>query len=473
MVRYFSIFLILLCSVRPSHSQRYVQVSGTVVDSITLSGVGRTAVLITRDYNLFDTVSFQLTNAKGAFRLRVPDSAREYQVFFFNPEYGTELMRIYPELGAYSFTIPIGPRRPGVALNDYRQINWQSANREAQDAAYGGGMRVSTFIAGMVSIYSAAMMSGKPPDQLPKIDLEPEFRRIEALIAGARDSLARQVYLAEYAGFAAVQQKLLIRKKKPGSTTPSFFNAPVKIGLLEEAIRSIPASSGLWNLDLEIVRFLARQLPLSDELLLYFEKVISSQANAYLPPALLYGLCQRYSAEGKKEEFAVTYSRLISDYPFSHPTFKAKTEFGLASNLQIGKPIPAFIVSALDHPGKTFSDDSLRGRTYLLEFWALWCKGCIQLLPALKKIYQKHKDSGFEILSISLDRDPQMVRNLRDAKLDMPWLHGTESGGFNSELAQVFELFSIPRSILVGPDGLILAIDPSPDQLSRMLERKR
>lgn len=473
MARILCIFLLLLAHIVPAASQRFVQVRGTAVDSITCKGVSRTAVLITRNYDLQDTVSFQWTNAKGNFRLRVPDSAREYQVFISAPGYGTELMRIYPELGAYHFTIPLGPRRPGVVLSDYRQVKWHSVNQEAQDAAYGGGHRVSVYIAGMVGILSSALQSGKTPDQLPVIDLEPGLRRIEALIAGARDSLTRRVYLAEYAGFAAVQQKVMSRKKNPGSVTRSFFNAPVKTELLEEAIRCIPARSGLWNLDLDIARFLARQLPLREDVLLYFEELIAGQANPYIPAALLFGLCQRYSADDRKEEFAITFSRLVSDYPVSPPAFKAKTEFGLASNLQTGKPVPAFSVVALDEPGTLISAERLRGRTYLLEFWALWCKGCIQLLPALKKIYTQYKDSGFEIFSISLDKDPALVRTFRDAKLDMPWLHGSEPGGFTSELAQAFELFSIPRSVLVGPDGLILAVDPSPEQLTRLLDQRR
>ncbi len=41
----------------------------------------------------------------------------------------------------------------------------------------------------------------------------------------------------------------------------------------------------------------------------------------------------------------------------------------------------------------------------------------------------------------------------------MPWLHTFVEGGFKSPLAESFEVWGIPKPILIGPAGTILATD--------------
>lgn len=47
--------------------------------------------------------------------------------------------------------------------------------------------------------------------------------------------------------------------------------------------------------------------------------------------------------------------------------------------------------------------DSKKGKVVLVNFWASWCRPCVAEIPGLIKLYNNYKDSGFEIIFISVD----------------------------------------------------------------------
>jgi thiol-disulfide isomerase/thioredoxin len=127
-------------------------------------------------------------------------------------------------------------------------------------------------------------------------------------------------------------------------------------------------------------------------------------------------------------------------------------------HITVGAPVPEFQVTLLDSD-RTVSDKSLRGRYVLLDFWAVWCQPCVREMPILHDAFQQYKDRNFIILSLSFDRTPEDVRRFRIDKWAMPWLHAFIEDGFNSDLAKDFEVWGIPRPVLISPEGMILAVD--------------
>ncbi len=77
----------------------------------------------------------------------------------------------------------------------------------------------------------------------------------------------------------------------------------------------------------------------------------------------------------------------------------------------------------------------------------------------LHQAYQKYKDKGFTILSLSFDQKPEDVKKFRDSSWKMPWMNSYVTGGFQSEIAQKFQVTGIPKPILVGKDGKIIAAE--------------
>jgi thiol-disulfide isomerase/thioredoxin len=68
-----------------------------------------------------------------------------------------------------------------------------------------------------------------------------------------------------------------------------------------------------------------------------------------------------------------------------------------------GSITPAYDVTTLD--GTRITNDSLRGRVVLVNFWATWCLPCRAEMPLLQQMHQRHRDAGFTLLGLSVDRE--------------------------------------------------------------------
>lgn len=72
-------------------------------------------------------------------------------------------------------------------------------------------------------------------------------------------------------------------------------------------------------------------------------------------------------------------------------------------NELLGKRRPDFELR--DTAGKTVTADDFHGRPLLLNFWATWCKPCVEEMPMLSELQLAHEARGLRVLGIALD-DP-------------------------------------------------------------------
>jgi thiol-disulfide isomerase/thioredoxin len=127
--------------------------------------------------------------------------------------------------------------------------------------------------------------------------------------------------------------------------------------------------------------------------------------------------------------------------------------------LRMGAQIPEFTFAALDDSTVTYTRESLTGKMYLLEFWATWCGPCVAEMKYLQAAHDSLAPQGLEILSVSLDMNPEDVRRFRHGPWKMPWLNALVPGSLEHRADWGMEISYIPRAVLVGKDGRILAVD--------------
>ena len=76
-------------------------------------------------------------------------------------------------------------------------------------------------------------------------------------------------------------------------------------------------------------------------------------------------------------------------------------------------------------------------------------------MPEVKKLYAKYKSKGLEILGVSLDESKeQWIRAI--SEYELPWLHASDIGGWNSSAARTYDVTSIPFTVLVDKEGKII-----------------
>jgi len=120
--------------------------------------------------------------------------------------------------------------------------------------------------------------------------------------------------------------------------------------------------------------------------------------------------------------------------------------------------------------GEDLSLSDLRGKVVLIDFWASWCGPCRKENPHVVKLYKKYKDQGFEILSVSLDKDKN--RWIQAIEKDgMNWKHVSDLKGWKNQAAQTYSVKSIPHTVLLDAEGKIIARNLRSKALDRELEK--
>lgn len=119
---------------------------------------------------------------------------------------------------------------------------------------------------------------------------------------------------------------------------------------------------------------------------------------------------------------------------------------------------------------------SLQGKVVLVDFWAAWCNPCRKENPHLVKVYEKYKSSsfekgeGFEIVSVSLDRNEKAWREAIQAdKLSWPYQLGDMTGA-GTLPAQDYGIQMIPSNFLLDRNGVVIATNLRGEALEEKLE---
>ena len=154
--------------------------------------------------------------------------------------------------------------------------------------------------------------------------------------------------------------------------------------------------------------------------------------------------------------------------------FQMKMEFkNKQAQLKLNNaPSPTFNYVNID--GKKTKLEDLRGKYVYIDVWATWCGPCRGEIPFLAKVEEKYKEKNIAFVSISVDEDKDFdkwKKFVSDKQLGGIQLFADKN--WNSEFITSFGINSIPRFILIDPNGVVVNSDadrPSDPKLQEKLD---
>jgi peroxiredoxin len=114
----------------------------------------------------------------------------------------------------------------------------------------------------------------------------------------------------------------------------------------------------------------------------------------------------------------------------------------------------------------------IQNRIALIDLWGSWCGPCIAKSRLIVPIYNKYKDKGFEVVGIAREFKTTDAVKRRIDKEQFTWLNLVDL----DDKLNIWNQYGISNGtglmVLVDKDGIILSIDPKPEEIEKILEQK-
>ncbi|MEM6763481.1 MAG: TlpA disulfide reductase family protein [Bacteroidota bacterium] len=172
--------------------------------------------------------------------------------------------------------------------------------------------------------------------------------------------------------------------------------------------------------------------------------------------------------ESSIDAFTYFGNAYLESYAAWNPAFTQmlEKELNAVKSRIVGAEAPEISLPTPEGGLKKLSD--FRGQYVMIDFWASWCRPCRMENPKVLNVYNKFKDKGFEILGVSLDRDGTSWKKAIE-KDGLVWYHVSDLKYFQSEAALTYGVQAIPYTVLVDPEGKIVATNLRSQRLEQVL----
>jgi len=143
---------------------------------------------------------------------------------------------------------------------------------------------------------------------------------------------------------------------------------------------------------------------------------------------------------------------MLRHYPITRRKALAAIGSGLsippiALALDHEEPAPRFRAKTMD--GETITNDSIRGKVVLLQFWATWCPYCKRDMPALETIGKEFNGQGLVVLGVNVGESKKKVKQFLEESPRSSKVILME----DTNLAAVFEAKRFPLYVLIDRKG--------------------
>jgi peroxiredoxin len=129
-----------------------------------------------------------------------------------------------------------------------------------------------------------------------------------------------------------------------------------------------------------------------------------------------------------------------------------------SKKVAIGSPYIDIAMMSPTGDTVTLSNYIESGHYVLIDFWASWCGPCLRELPNVLDCYKRYHAKGFDVVGVSLDEKSEEWKAAVKT-YSIPWPQLSDLAGWNSIAVSLYAFSSIPHTVLIDPDGVIVQKD--------------
>ncbi len=202
---------------------------------------------------------------------------------------------------------------------------------------------------------------------------------------------------------------------------------------------------------------------LVDEHNTYLKDFVEKHSTSFAALAAI----QQLPAEQFPDSYQKLDAALITKYPNSSYIKAFHESMAKQNQLAIGTAAPEISMNTPE--GKPLALSSLKGKIVLVDFWASWCGPCRAENPNVVNAYKKYVSKGFDIYSVSLDKELDRWKQAIE-KDGLIWKnHVCDFQYWQSPVVQLYNFNSIPTNVLIDKKGNILAKNLRGEDLEKKL----
>ena len=115
----------------------------------------------------------------------------------------------------------------------------------------------------------------------------------------------------------------------------------------------------------------------------------------------------------------------------------------------VGSVAPDFALKSSS--GKNLRLSELRGQVVMINFWASWCAPCRQEMPLLNRIHERYRKTGFVLLGVNIDDNPETARTLaQQLGVGFPILFDADKN-----VSKRYDVDAMPSTLLIDRGGKV------------------
>ena len=170
-------------------------------------------------------------------------------------------------------------------------------------------------------------------------------------------------------------------------------------------------------------------------------------------------LCSVCAIRGETEEEKVKAQAGHDGKVYYFCSKNCKKEFDLdpAAYLppQLPRPAPPLSIESLE--GEPVNLGDYEDKLVVLDFWATWCKPCIEVMQDLQRLYDKYSENGLVVLGVSIDEGKDRIKKIRKFVDKVGVSYPIFSDARSTPAWHTFKVKAIPALFLIDRDRQIVA----------------